>query len=86
MSLGLGALTQDVNHLIAAMTYLGQSMHEDLKSMDTSTSNNDYLLSKQVQLSSFDLLKDFATLPTLFPDGFKVQNEPLQTSANFVYE
>ena len=44
------------------------------------------MLSRQFSLSSFDLLRDFAALPTLFPDDFKVENEPVARSASFTWQ
>ena len=66
-SLRLGKLTQDVNHVLDAITYLGQSMCTDLNNANIDETKTDYQLTKELDLSRFDLLRDFASMPTLFP-------------------
>jgi hypothetical protein len=74
-----------VTHLLNAISNIGTNMLKNLKKIKIEKGMSDFQLAKDLQFEKLDLLADFASLPSLFPEEFKVEKVPLENTTSTEY-
>ena len=78
-------MTQDVNHILAAMNVLCQNVSTDLKEIDFDETLTDYKLSKAIKFQTVSLMKDLMQLKNLYPENFKIKEPPSELNITLKY-